>query len=316
MKKAIIFLSVAAAIVLTVLACSKVNEAEFRELAYDEWEVGDNGLIYKTGERLFDPKSNKTLVNDIDWLQYETYDSIGVLAKKGKRAFINLNTGKLLTSLSYDHGWFFRSNRGVMERNDSLFIFDRSGKVLNKVGIPARGNNLYEYLFNDGKMVVEAEPNKYGILDTAARWIMEPIYDHLEHNWDNQLYSCKLGDTWSVLNYDLDTIMCGKWKNLDISWNSGIIVTETNGIERSYSYEGKLLFNVIYESIDQLYYDDEPTGLFRYTAHSGKCGLMDSNYKPLTPPQFYEIEARSKSVFFGYYGDFGVLLNRKGQTII
>lgn len=290
--------------------------------------IGNADLRYRYGRYIYSPKTGKILVDSIQWLYCSYRDTIGILAKNDHRAYINLNTGKLITSLDYDMAWAIRSDRGVMVKDDSIYIFRRDGSRVNADPLPYCGD--YELCYVHGKLIVNSDNGCKGILDTAANWAVRPLYDRIEWNYDHELYNLHREEQCIVLTEELDTVLIGKYKMVDIDWSEGIIVSEYNGMEHLYDYEGKMICEVIYRNIRELTYTslekdahghfiEEPTECFVYTSYNGKEGLMDKNYHPLTPPLFYSIKAQTKHAFFAAFGkydeSFGTLIDDKGRPL-
>lgn len=291
-------------------------------------EIGTKGLRYKHGDHIYNPKTGDILVDSITWLHTPYSDSIGILAKHGKRAYINLNTGKVITPLAYDKAWEFSSERGIMVKNDSIYIFKKDGQLVNPVGF--KYHKQYELLFYKGKLALKVEQNKVGLIDTTATWILQPIYTFIDNNHQHHLYNTKLDEQCIVYNYDLDTVLEGNYKQVEIDWSEGIIATEHNGIQHLFDYKGKLIYEVIFKDIRELTYNTkridsngeeiwESTECYAYIDYNNKEGLMDKNYKVLTPPLFYDIKARSKHIFFATFGkyddEFGTLIDHHGKPI-
>lgn len=291
-------------------------------------EIGDNGLRYKYGDHIYDPKTGKVLLDSILWLYVGRGDTIGIVAKHNKRAYLSLNTARLLTPLEYDKAWAFSSDRGVMVKKDTIYIFRRDGSIVNRHGLCYRGQ--YELLYYHGKLVVCDENDLYGVLDTAANWVLPAQYTYIDNNYQHQLYNTKLGEQCIVYNYDLDTILMGNYKSMNIDWSEGIIATEYNGVQHLFDYQGRLVYEVIYKRIRELAcktnrkdaagnYIYEDTDCYVYVDYNDKCGLMDKHYRVLTPPLFHDIEAQTKHIFFAsfgdYYGHFGTLIDDHGKAI-
>ena len=303
------------------------SQNNLKNVLYGE-VIGNKGLRYKHGDYIYNPKTGEILVDSISWLHVSYADSIGILAKNGKRAFINLNTGQVLTPLDYDKAWEFNSGRGIMIKNDSIYIFRTDGSLVNPVGF--KYNGQYQMLFNRGKLVLKLDNKKVGLLDTAATWILEPNYTYITDEYNHDIYNAKIDEQCIVYNHDLDTILIGNYKKVNVDWSQGIIVTEHNGIQHLFDYNGKLVYEVIFKDIRELTYNTmrtdhneneiwESTDCYAYTDYNGKEGLMDKNYKVLTPPLFYSINARGKHIFFATFGEwnkqFGTLIDHHGKPI-
>ena len=289
-------------------------------------EIGRNGLRYKHGAHIYNPETGEILVDSITWLHINRGDTIAILANNHRRAYINLNTAELITPLQFDRAWEFACNRGIMSRNDSLFIFRRDGSLVSTSGLTA--GNQYEYLFYENRLALNVDYDHVGLLDTAGNWVLEPIYQKIETNYGHRLYNTRLGDECIVYGYDLQPVLRGAYKSVDVDWSEGLIATEHNGIQRLFDYEGKLLYQVIYKRIETLEYthkdkngDDisEETDCYVYVDYNNKRGLMDKHYRVLTPPLFHDIEAQTKHVFFASFGEFsnrfGTLIDDHGKAL-
>ena len=291
-------------------------------------EIGRDGLRYKHGAHIYNPETNKILVDSIEWLHIAPGDTIGILAKNHRRAFINLNNAQLLTPLDFDKAWQFSCDRGIMSRHDSLFIFRRDGSQVNATGLTACFQ--YEYLFYDNKIVLKTDYEHVGLLDTAGNWVLEPIYSKIDMYYSRRLYNTKLGDECIVYDYNLKPVLRGAYKNIEIDWTEGLIATEHNGVQRLFDYDGKLVYKVIYKRIEELIYNTgrkdkdgndivEDTDCYIYVDYNNKRGLMDKHYNVLTPPLFHSIEAQTKHVFFASFGEysdrFGTLIDDHGKAL-
>ena len=291
-------------------------------------EIGRNGLRYKHGAHIYNPETNEILVDSIEWLHVSAGDTIAILAKNHRRAFINLNNAQLITPLDFEKAWQFTCDRGIMSRHDSLFIFRRDGSQVNPTGLKTR--NQYEYLYNNNHLVLNVDYEHVGLLDTAGQWVLEPVYSMIETSYNRRLYNTKLGDQCIVYDYNLQPVLKGAYKAIEIDWSEGLIATEHNGIQHLFDYDGKLIYQVIYKSIEELSYnthrkdgDDrdifEETDCYVYVDYNDKRGLMDKHYHVLTPPLFHSIKAQTKHVFFASFGEysdrFGTLIDDHGKAL-
>ena len=291
-------------------------------------EIGRNGLRYKHGAHIYNPETNEILFDSIEWLHVSAGDTIAILAKNHRRAFINLNNAQLITPLDYERAWEFSCDRGIMSRHDSLFIFRRDGSQVNTTGLKTR--NQYEYLFNNNHLVLNVDYDHVGLLDTAGQWVLEPVYSKIETSYNRRLYNTKLGDECIVYDYNLQPVLKGAYKAIEIDWSEGLIATEHNGIQHLFDYNGKLVYQVIYKSIEELSYNThrqdandrdiyEETDCYIYVDYNNKRGLMDKHYHVLTPPLFHSIEAQTKHVFFASFGEysdrFGTLIDDHGKAL-
>ena len=307
----------------TISSASKKVEKKL----YGE-EIGDNHLRYKHGDHIYNPETGQILVDSIEWLHVKYGDTIAILAKNNRRAYINLNTAELITPLIYDKAWTFSCHRGVMVKSDTIFIFRRDGSIVNPDGFKYK--NQYELLYHADKLVVNVDHDKVGLIDTAAQWVLPPVYSLIENEYQHRLYNTRLDDQCIVYSYDLDTVLLGHYKTIDVDWSEGLIATEHNGIQHLFSYDGKLIYEVIYKAIEPLNYNTqrkdahgneiwEETNCYVYVDYNNKKGLMDKRYRVLTPPLFHDIKAQTKHTFFASFGEwsnrFGTLIDEHGKPI-
>ena len=329
-KQILIFISVLVVVIATISSlCGAFTSTSkhVKNKLYGE-EIGNNRLRYKHGDHIYDPESGKILVDSIDWLHIKYGDTIAILAKNNRRAYINLNTAQLITPLIYDKAWTFSCHRGVMVKSDSIFIFRRDGSLVNPEGFKYK--DQYELLYHADKLVVNVDHDKVGLIDTAAQWVLPPVYSKIENNYSHRLYNTQLDDHCIVYNYALDTILSGNYKAIDVDWSEGLIATEHNGIQHLFSYGGTLIYEVIYKAIEPLNYNThrkdahgneiwEETNCYIYVDYNDKKGLMDRRYRILTPPLFYDIKAQTKHTFFASFGEwsnrFGTLIDEHGKPI-
>ena len=317
-------------LIATIVALSGTISSASRGMEkklYGE-EIGNNRLRYKHGDHIYNPETGQILMDSIEWLHVKYGDTIAILAKNNRRAYINLNTAELITPLIYDKAWTFSCHRGVMVKSDTIYIFRRDGSLVNPSGFKYKGQ--YPLLYYRDKLIVNVDNDKVGLIDTAAQWVLPPVYSMIENEYQRRLYNTRLDEECIVYNYALDTVLIGTYQSIDVDWSEGLIATEYNGIQHLFSYDGKLIYEVIYKSISELSYNTgrkdaqgneiwEETNCYVYTDYNSKKGLMDKHYRVLTPPLFYDIKAQTKHTFFASFGEwsnrFGTLIDEHGKPI-
>ena len=329
--KSILFIIASIVVLIATISslCASFSSTSkhVKDKLYGE-EIGNNRLRYKHGDHIYNPETGQILMDSIEWLHVKYGDTIAILAKNNRRAYINLNTAELITPLIYDKAWTFSCHRGVMVKSDTIFIFRRDGSIVNPDGFKYK--NQYELLYHADKLVVNVDHDKVGLIDTAAQWVLPPVYSLIENEYQHRLYNTRLDDQCIVYSYDLDTVLLGHYKTIDVDWSEGLIATEHNGIQHLFSYDGKLIYEVIYKAIEPLNYNTqrkdahgndiwEETNCYVYVDYNNKKGLMDRRYRILTPPLFYDIKAQTKHTFFASFGEwsnrFGTLIDEHGKPI-
>ena len=103
-KSLLLIASSTVVMIATIVALSGTISSASRRMEkklYGE-EIGNNHLRYKYGDHIYDPQTGEVLVDSIDWLHINYSDTIAILAKNSRRAFINLNTAQRITPRIYE----------------------------------------------------------------------------------------------------------------------------------------------------------------------------------------------------------------------
>ena len=167
-KTILLITSATVVVIATIVALSGTIASASKRMEkklYGE-EIGNNHLRYKHGDHIYNPETGEILVDSIDWLHINYSDTIAILAKNNRRAFINLNTAQLITPLIYEKAWEFACDRGIMVKSDTIYIFRRDGSIVNPLGFKYKGQ--YDLLYHRDKLIVNVDNDKVGLIDTAA----------------------------------------------------------------------------------------------------------------------------------------------------
>ncbi|MCD8393536.1 MAG: WG repeat-containing protein [Bacteroidales bacterium] len=112
-------------------------------------------------------------------------DSITVYCQGGKRGYINLRSGKLITKAMFDKAWVFEDYLAPVEINSYRMFIERDGAF----AFPKMFLTRYESEghFIDCKCIVRDEDGRCGVIDTTGQWVIthefnrrgwqvEPVY--------------------------------------------------------------------------------------------------------------------------------------------
>ena len=215
--RSILLISTSAVVLIaTIVALSGTISSASRRMEkklYGE-EIGNNHLRYKHGDHISNPETGEILLDSIDWLHVNYSDTIAILAKNNRRAFINLNTAQLITPLIYEKAWEFACDRGIMVKSDTIYIFRRDGSIVNPQGFKYKGQ--YDLIYHRDKLIVNVDNDKVGLIDTAAQWVLPPVYSMIENEYQQRLYNTRLDEECIVYNYALDTVLIGAYQSIDV----------------------------------------------------------------------------------------------------
>ncbi len=172
--------------------------------------IGAGTLNYMRGERkyIYDRNTGEIKIDSIDWIYIEDFDSLAILAKNNKRAYFNVNTCELLTDLYGDRAWAFLCGRGVMSKGDSVIIYKRDGSVVPTPHIHYKNEN--EMVYKDGTLTVAGDNSLYGLIDTAAQWILPPECAYIVTDTVRKVHITKKDGLFNIYDYNLTPIISGK----------------------------------------------------------------------------------------------------------
>lgn len=312
-------------------------KAEFKS---DDWEYDedlalsedfnfrDNGL--NSGDSyIYNLRTKKKVIKGIDWILFAAdADSLFVVAKDGKRGFVDRYTGEVSIPFKYDEAWLFTDGVAGVCEGDSIYFIDRSGKPINdkKFRRVRDYDNDYGYRYY-GKYAVIPVADKYGLVDRDGDWALPPEYEEIEIS-PNDLWKVTAGGKQGVMDADGCFVLPVAYKSIWVHTDNGIVVTNDDNSLSRYGYDGSLIDKFVFDNVEYLScYIDEfdergnqklaaDNNMLRYSADD-YYGLMTPDGKPVTAPLYSSIEYVSPGVYQcmipGTYES--IMVNAKGEKI-
>ncbi|MBC8109676.1 MAG: WG repeat-containing protein [Verrucomicrobia bacterium] len=125
--------------------------------------AGLYGVLNTKGKTIFPAKYNLIAIDSISGL---------VLLQQSKRWQVGDRTGKVLTEIPYEEIRLQPYGMMIVRRGKQWFLLDRQGK-------PA-GAIAYQNIQNfENQHAIARLQNLAGVIDTKAKWLIEPIYDSI-----------------------------------------------------------------------------------------------------------------------------------------
>lgn len=290
--------AITAAVLLDTKSCQNKDEYGY---GYEYGEEPDDGYVsYHNGKSdIVNPNTKEVVVKDIDWCYYSSSNDdppIVLFAKNGKRGFCNVLTNKVIVEpTTYTKAWIFSEGLAAVEKDGYIGFVDANGKVAINFKYSYRGNPLTEFVFHNGHCVVADSSNKIGVINKKGRWVIKPLYDHVE-----------LAKEYAIVHND------GEFK-------------------KQVDFNGNVLQDGIIDYINDLYYDvnytDQQSGepsvgtakindFYEYRV-GGYSGLIDSKGGIITPPIYTEIEGLTPTLFKATLQDWNsmVIIDQKGNVL-
>lgn len=276
-------------------------------------------------------RTDKTVLHSLNWLRYETGDTLAVFAQSDRRGYLNVLTGEWhLLDPAIKNAYVFSEGRALIGSADSLFVIDTNYKVL------ARFPMVEEYETNAAKyhcgyLPMVGANGKMGMIDRNGQWALSPRYDKIllgiERFWvlcnESKVaggdHNLTVPAHRTLIDDSLHVIMEGDWTSMLMDTElDGVVVTDERHWKSLYGFDGKMREPFLILSIDQLtystgqkrrvdvlnyvsnginHYDNEEVDvkatavLRRYTTEGGYEGLLNPAGQPVTPPIYWRVTA-------------------------
>ncbi len=274
---------------------------------------------------IYDTKTRSKVMKGIDWIAVpEDGDSLIIVAKDGKRGFVNRFTAEIVIPFKYDAAWSFTDGVAAVCEGDSVYFIDHSGKPINnKKFARTRGYDSYVY---HGNYAAIPENGKYGLIDRTGAWSVLPEYKDIHIGAKNMWYAVDNGK-WGVIGTNGQFVMPMEYEYVRIHNDNGITVARTDHSQSRYDYDGTLIDEFVFDEVYELAYfinefDDEGNqkkavdNMLKYSANN-YYGLMTRNGVPVTAPLYSDIESVAPGVYQCHIPETYecIMVNSKGEKI-
>lgn len=275
---------------------------------------------------IYDTKTREKVLKGIDWIAVpEDGDSLIIVAKDGKRGFVNRFTAEVVIPFKYDAAWSFNEGVAAVCEGDSVYFINHSGKPINnKKFVRTRGYDNYAY---HGNYAAIPENGKYGLIDRTGEWAILPKYKDIRTGAKNMWYAMN-DDRCGVIGTNGQFVMPVEYQAVWIHSDNGITVARAEDHSQSrYDYDGSLIDQFIFDEVYEMSYyinefDDDGNqkkavdNMLKYSANN-YYGLMTRNGVPVTAPLYSDIESVAPGVYQCHIPETYecVMVNGKGEKI-
>ncbi len=291
-----------------------------------KYKFHNNGYD-KASSYIYDAGTKKKVMKGLDWVAVpESGDSLMVVAKDGKRGYVNRFTMETVVPYRYDAAWSFYEDVAAVCEGDSIHYIDHKGNPINDVKF-LRDKRYDNYAYH-GKYAAIPVGKKCGLIDKSGKWVVSPTYDDICIGHRNLWYVRNDGKT-GVIGVDGQIILPPEYEYVWIHEKEGITVASANDHSQSrYDYDGTLIDDFIFDEIYEMAYnikeiDDEGNqkqaidDMVKYCSRNF-YGLMTRNGVPVTPPLYIDIECLAPGVYQCRVTDDSldcIMINGKGEKI-
>ena len=181
---------------------------------YDVLPISDKLAFYADRDRrygreqgyLIDVKDDD-IVDQLDWVATNGDDTLVVVAKNGKRGYMNRYTGEMVIPYKYTHAWVLSDDMAaVVDEDDAVFFINREGKrVMNKVFDYHSSLQFTGYVFHYDHCVMAQAEDSVGLIDRNGEWAVKPEWRQIL--WRDFYWELRTEDKIMLLGPDLKPIM-------------------------------------------------------------------------------------------------------------
>lgn len=274
---------------------------------------------------IYDARTKKKVIKDIDWIAVpEDGDSLIIVAKDGKRGFVNRYSAETAIPFKYDAAWSFTDGVAGVCEGDSVYFIDHSGNPINDKKFARQcGYDCYVYHGNYAAFPVDG---KYGLIDRAGKWALQPEHEAISIGAKDMWYVMD-NDRFGVVGANGQFVIPMEFENVWIHTDNGITVAKADHSQSRYDYDGTLLDQFVFDEVYYLAYyinefDDEGNqkqavdDMLKYSANN-YYGLMTKAGVPVTAPLYSDIEVVTPGVYQCHIPETSecIMINAKGIKI-
>ncbi len=282
--------------------------------------------------RVYNKQTGEYTTEKINWVsEAPETDSLAVYALPGKRGYININTGRIITDAEendYRKAWVFSDGLAAVMKDGKIgFINDQ-----NDVVIPFQFDytdkcRMYDfgYVFHNGYCAMTDADGNLGLIDKIGNWVVEPEYDEIWAPHKSGYRVIVKDSKHGVLDSTGTIVYPAEYGYISIL-PDGFVLTKS-GKQWQVDFEGNTVQPFMF---DNTYYLNYPIGYnecgeIQYAfADFVKYEVMNSygimnriTGEPITPAIYSDINMLSKNLFeVQEYDSYDwYLLDTKGNVV-
>lgn len=256
--------------------------------------------------RVVSPYINYVVLSEI-----KDNDSLAVYAQNGKRGYLDVRSGEFIISArknDYTKAWIFSEGLAAVMKDGKIGFIN----VKNEVVIPFEFDFMQTwwfdsaYIFQDGYCIMGKEDGCLGVIDTAGRWVIEPVYDEIYRPYEeNRAWLVVKEQMYGLYDSDLNMLYPAEYRYI-FRLSDGYAFVK-DGKKWQVDFEGNVVYPFMFDMAFPLgchYGCDEcedshcvPTNYMKYEV-MGRYGIMDRNTgKPITPAIYADVKMISEKLF-------------------
>ncbi len=209
--------------------------------------------------RVYDTRTKRYTTPRLQWVaSMPERDSLTVFSRNGLRGFLNTNDGRIVLQAQYDHAWVFSEGLAAVVREDKFGVIDAAGRTVLPFSFDFPDRELpIDYVIRDWPCFMTDSRGACGLIDTAGRWAVEPLYDCIGTPHDGYRVVEQEGK-YGLLDRNLDFVYPLEYDRIGfVPGDRGILLCR-DGIQWQVGFDGAVVRPFVYESS---YWLNSPTGM-------------------------------------------------------
>jgi len=292
------------------LASVRIEDHSDNKRWYYQQEINDSLRLdkdYPDGEyvRIYNLNTRRYVSPKMRWvsLGVSEGDSLTVFCDmKGKRGFINLNSGEIVTEGRYDHAWNFSEGLAAVCLDMKIGFINTRGEEVIPCQYPTSAYALSRrgYMFYGGHCLVTSSKNECGLMNQQGELVVDTIYDCIWAPSDCGLRVIQDNGKYGAMNLAGKIVLPVQYDYISCD-GSRLFITQ-NGIRSQIDTTGNVLkpftscydFTPMYLVTDEM--QEHSTGYFKYYA-AGLEGVVDSLGNMVIPALYHQVNMLDDQLF-------------------
>lgn len=273
---------------------------------FDEYTFSNRFIVHHCtlGDKVYlkHHRTHQRLTPNLDRIMWQQdQDTLAIFMIGNKYGYLNKHSGTIQLNAIYDEAWRFSEGVAAILHNNELCFIDETGQLIKNIGIWDINDCLsYPPIFIQGSCILKKH-GCYGLWNKSGKC-------QLEHKYDTIIPQCgywliKKNNHYGVVDSLAQWILPIQFDEISIHSNG--ITARKKYDQQLFSFDGRQILNShVYNNVWIL----SDTPLYYCYKISDKCGLMNRNMKPLTPPIYHNITLLYNQTFLAELDD--------GKTVI
>lgn len=261
---------------------------------------------------------------------FDEADSIVVYrTQDGKRGYVNISSGEIVTPAIYDHAWNFSEGLAAVHLNGSISFITPDGKPAFDQSFPVCYDGDCAYMFHNGLCVMQTPENRWGMINAQGEWAIEPDYNSIDAPTFGYRKFQK-GSKYGLLSLDGQIVLPAEYDIIRLASDRRGFILAKDGYAKQVDKHLNTIVPFVHDGVHVLYCvddysqdyysnankDNATPRFWRYDVGYGS-GVIDRNGNVIVPAKYYMVRMVNENLFEAEvtYGGDRILFNAKGELV-